>query len=73
VNTFKGHTEKLVRETTHIPNLWQEEFHDHLLRREVSLLKIARYTINNPTGKGFASEQEEYPYCRLIDSYQKKH
>lgn len=73
VQTFKRHTEKAVKETTHTRRLWQGEFHDQLLRRETSLLKMAHYTLANPANGGIVSEWEVYPYSRLIDGSQKKH
>ena len=41
--------------------LWQEGFHDHALRKEEDLKKLARYIVANPLRAGIVSKIADYP------------
>jgi putative transposase len=50
---------------------WQISYHDHILRKEESILDVARYIWDNPVRKGLVSERAEYPFSgprHLLDS-----
>ncbi|AOE78536.1 transposase [Pseudomonas lurida] len=41
--------------------LWQTSFHDHALRKEDDLVKMARYVVANPLRAGLVSRIGNYP------------
>jgi len=41
--------------------LWQQGFHDHALRREEDLVKLARYVVANPLRAGLVEKLGDYP------------
>jgi putative transposase len=43
-------------------NIWQAGFHDHWVRDEGSLEKIARYLLENPIRANLVSNIADYPY-----------
>ena len=51
--------EQSVIETNEV--LWQEGFHDHALRKEEDLVKLARYIVANPLRAGIVSKIADYP------------
>jgi len=66
VSTFKRYTGRLARQVHHIEPLWQENFYDHVVRKDESLVSICSYILNNPVRKGMAPPWETYPYSRMI-------
>jgi REP element-mobilizing transposase RayT len=58
--------------------LWQEGYHDRVLRREDDIRDIARYILNNPVRAGLVVTPSEYPYlgsdrwtvAELVQSFQ---
>ncbi len=67
VSAFKRYTSRITNQMFDIKPLWQKNFHDHIVRKEESLLKIAEYIVYNPVRKGTVSEWEDYPYSKIID------
>ncbi|PCC97424.1 REP-associated tyrosine transposase [Halopseudomonas pelagia] len=45
---------------------WQAGFHDHALRREEDIKKIARYIIANPLRAGLVDSVGDYPHWDAI-------
>ncbi len=43
--------------------LWQESFHDRVLRDEDHTLAVIRYVVMNPVRAGLARTVGEYPFC----------
>ncbi|MDT4860797.1 Transposase IS200 like protein [compost metagenome] len=43
-------------------SVWQSGFHDHALRREEDLLKVARYLVANPLRAGLVERIGDYPF-----------
>ena len=41
---------------------WQTSYYDHVLRREESLLDVARYIWENPVKEGLAVDRVAYPF-----------
>jgi len=41
--------------------VWQRGFHDHALRRDEDIVRIARYIVANPLRAGLASKIGDYP------------
>ncbi len=53
-------------------NLWQKKFHDHILRENDSLERIANYILMNPVRKGLCADPREYPFSgSLVHDWQK--
>ena len=46
--------------------IWQGGFHDHALRQEEDLLKVARYIVANPLRAGLAGRLADYPHWDAI-------
>ncbi|MCO6056391.1 transposase [Pseudomonas sp. MOB-449] len=42
--------------------VWQKGFHDHALRREEDVRKVARYIVANPLRAGLVEHIGDYPY-----------
>ncbi len=47
---------------THGAALWQEGYHDRVLRQADDARALARYILNNPVRAGLARSPEEYPH-----------
>ncbi len=63
VKVFKGRTARQLGLL--LPNsrsIWQKGFHDHAIRREEDLRKIARYIVANPLRAGLVERIGEYPF-----------
>ena len=46
--------------------IWQKGFHDHALRREEDLAKVAEYIILNPVRAGLVDRPENYPHWDTV-------
>ncbi len=46
--------------------LWAPGFHDHGLRREESLLQVARYIVLNPVRAGLVRSCTDYPFWDAV-------
>ncbi|MFZ6045945.1 transposase [Pseudomonas sp. CR3202] len=44
------------------PGIWQRGFHDHALRQEDDVLKVARYIVANPLRAGLVERLGDYPF-----------
>ena len=47
-------------------SLWQQSFHDHAVRREEDLVKLARYVVANPLRAGLVEKLGDYPLWDAI-------
>ena len=47
-------------------SIWQAGYHDHALRREEDLRKVARYIIANPLRAGLVDNIGDYPHWDAI-------
>jgi REP element-mobilizing transposase RayT len=70
VAAFKRYTARITMQMYNIKPLWQQNFYDHVVRREESLVEICSYVLNNPVRKGMVSSWGEYPYSRMVDDLQ---
>ena len=63
VGAIKSVSSRAIAKTLgrHEP-VWQDESHDHVLRRNEDLEEVAEYICNNPVRKGLCSSFDEYPY-----------
>jgi putative transposase len=46
--------------------IWQKGFHDHALRQEEDVAKIAQYIILNPVRAGLVDRPEDYPHWNTV-------
>ena len=46
--------------------IWQSGFHDHAVRREEDLVKLARYVVANPLRAGLVSKFGDYPHWDAV-------
>ena len=46
--------------------VWQRGFHDHGLRREEDLRRVARYIVANPLRAGLVDNILDYPYWDAV-------
>ena len=49
-----------------VRGLWQKGFHDHAVRREDDLIKIARYIVANPIRAGLVKSLREYSHWDVV-------
>jgi len=47
--------------------LWQGGYHDHVVRSEEGVLRVARYIAGNPVRAGLVEEASLYPYTGSFD------
>jgi REP element-mobilizing transposase RayT len=66
---FKRYTARMVKNEFKIQQLWQRDFHDHIIRRKESLIQKAEYIVNNPVREGIVEEWEDYPHSWLADEF----
>ncbi len=67
LDRFKGRSTKISWDHGCPGKLWQPRSFDHLVRKEESLLDIAKYILENPVRRGLADRWEDYPGCGLVD------
>ena len=48
--------------TRHRHRLWQEGYHDRVLRDDEPTVDVIRYTIANPVRAGLVDDPRDYPY-----------
>ena len=63
VHSVKGYSAWAINHAsgTVRSSVWQEGFHDHAVRREESLVELARYVIENPLRAGLVEHIGDYP------------
>ncbi|WP_322520657.1 transposase [Guyparkeria halophila] len=55
------------RSARHIPLLrWQRGFHDHAVRNDEDLRRLARYIVSNPVRAGLVRRVGEYPHWDAV-------
>jgi putative transposase len=51
-----------LRENHSVRDVWQEGFHDWVLRPEQTNEAVIRYVLNNPVRAGLVEKPEDYPF-----------
>lgn len=46
--------------------VWERGYHDHALRRDEDLVKIARYVVSNPVRAGLVQSVRRYPFWDAV-------
>jgi hypothetical protein len=62
VQRFKSITSGSARQRGDMGKLWQRSYWDHVVRREESLVQVARYIAANPVRAGLVAEVGDYPF-----------
>jgi len=47
-------------------SIWQAGFHDHAIRKEETLIDVARYIVANPVRAGLCDRIGEYPHWDCV-------
>ena len=42
--------------------LWQENYYEHILRKDEDTISVVKYILNNPVRKGLVEDYREYFY-----------
>lgn len=67
VNRIKSRTGRLVnRRLKREGPVWQNGFHEHLLRKEEDLKGVARYIVMNPVRAGLVTRAPAYPHWNAM-------
>jgi REP element-mobilizing transposase RayT len=67
IRSVKGRSAHIInRNMCRSGPLWQAGFHDHGVRREESLIDIARYIVANPLRAGLVDRIGEYPHWDAV-------
>jgi REP element-mobilizing transposase RayT len=67
VRRLKANTARQVRlGAPAIETVWARGFHDHALRRDETLVDVARYIVRNPVRAGLVSRVGEYPFWDAV-------
>jgi putative transposase len=62
VKNLKGRSSRSLNDHRHTTGpVWQPAYHDHAVRRDEDLKKLARYIIANPLRAGIVKDIGEYP------------
>lgn len=64
---LKVFKQRVVHNTRDLRNddLWQEGYHEHVLRAEETTTKVARYVLENPVRAELVEDPEDYPFSGL--------
>ena len=49
--------------------MWQDSFHDHIVRPTERLEDIIGYIISNPERAGLVKQGEAYPFAQVLDPF----
>ena len=69
VGGFKSKTARISWDFGVSGKLWQDRFHDHILRKHEDLQAIGQYILDNPVRKGLVLKWQDYKYLGLPDSW----
>ena len=64
---FKGFTAKRINKLLNRKGpVWNQQYHDHAVRKDEVLSAVIRYCLNNPVRAGLVKDFHDYPhwYCR---------
>lgn len=67
MQSLKGYTSRQINILMHRKGaLWQDQYHDHAIRKDEDLNEVVLYMLNNPVRAGLVKDFHEYPfwYCR---------
>jgi REP element-mobilizing transposase RayT len=67
MKAFKTVTNTNARQAGHPDQLWQDRFHDRVLRQKDSGIEVVEYILANPVRKGLVTAAEDYEYSGTPD------
>ncbi|MGI8824159.1 MAG: REP-associated tyrosine transposase [Chloroflexota bacterium] len=67
IGSLKSFTTERSWQLGHEGALWQDRFHDHILRRSEDGDETAAYILNNPVRKGLVKDRDDYAYSGTPD------
>ena len=63
MHSLKSYTSKKINKTLKREGgVWQEQYHDHAIRKEEDLKEVIHYCLNNPVRKKLVKSYQDYPY-----------
>ena len=67
MQSMKGGVARQINQYQGTSNrIWQAGYHDHALRREEDVRKVARYIVANPLRAGLVSDILDYPHWDAV-------
>jgi len=64
---FKGYSSRQIsKHTEQNGKIWQAGYHDHALRRDEDIQKVARYIVANPLRAGLVDQIGMYPHWDTV-------
>jgi REP element-mobilizing transposase RayT len=67
IRMFKTYTTRQVQARGGAGKLWQDDYYEHIIRKDEDARGIARYILDNPVRKGLVAAAEDYPWSELPD------
>ncbi len=65
MQSLKGYTAKRINELKgQKGHVWQNQYYDHLVRREEDMKNIILYCYENPVRRNLVQEAKDYPFWR---------
>jgi len=63
MHSLKGYSSKKIKSLLKYQGrIWQEQYHDHAIRKDEVLADVITYCLNNPVRAGLVRDFHEYPY-----------
>jgi 8-amino-7-oxononanoate synthase len=71
MKSLKGYTSRIIREQLNLQEpLWQDGYHDQLLRDHADFEKRLEYMHSNPVRSGLISSPQDYPFSTAHPDYE---
>ena len=67
---FKSYTTRISWQQGHKGPLWQQNYYDHIARREEDVLTICQYILCNPVRKGLVDDPADWPYAGMPNHFE---
>jgi len=61
ISMFKQKTSYVYKKKTG-KKLWQENYYEHILRKDEAIKDVARYILGNPIRRGLVNDLLSYPF-----------
>jgi len=67
MHSYKVRTTQRSWSHGHSGKLWQDRFHDRILRQRDSGIEVVEYIFDNPIRRGLVARRRDYPYSGELD------
>ena len=67
IRALKTYTTRQLQALGRPGKLWQDDYHDHIMRRHEDAAGVARYILQNPVRAGLVEAADEYPWSDRPD------